>query len=529
MTSFLRNKTVLLGTLICCVTLLAYQGILHNRFIGYDDLEYLIVNNHVSAGITWDGFLWALTATYDGNWFPLTWLSHMADMSLFGANPVGHHLVGLSLHICNTLLLFRILIRATGSVRRSAVVAALFALHPLHVESVVWAAERKDLLSTLFFMLTISAYLGYVSRRSVHRYLGVMALYACGLASKPMLVSLPLILLLLDFWPLRRMGSEQKPPLSLMVEKLPLMILSAASCILTFIVQKNGGAVNDLTRSSVGENIIHALVNYVGYLSKTFLPTDLAIIYPYVPTLSAWHLTGAVTLLLVITTLAIRKRRTHPYGIVGWSWFLITMLPVIGLVRVGAHSIADRYTYIPLIGIFIALVWTIAGQLGQSKRGDAVALLLVVLIVTPLSLLTARQTGYWRDSFTLFEHTLKVTDDNWLAHNNLAAEFMDHQQYRQALYHVRESLRINPEYSDAYLNLGKIYMCLGNATLAVQAYRDALAHNRSNPEACYKMALFYFESGNIQSALELQRIVERIDRTRGDALKKILDFKPAAH
>jgi cytochrome c-type biogenesis protein CcmH/NrfG len=528
-----RNKSLCAGALICMATVLAYGNVIHNDFVSYDDVRYLFENNHVRSGLSVDGILWALTATYDGNWFPLTWISHMADMSMFGPSPLGHHLVSLGLHILNSLLLMWILVRTTGYLWRGAIVAALFALHPLHVESVVWAAERKDVLSTLLFMLTIAAYTRYVADRTVFRYLSVVVLYACGLAAKPMLVSLPCVLLLLDFWPLGRWmpgkipdtGSSAQSFPKLVGEKIPLAVLAAASCLITIIVQSRGGAMNEPGTDSLAVNAAHAVVNYSTYLYKAVWPADLAVLYPYVASVSVWKVTGSVALLSFITVMALRQWQKRPYCAVGWFWFLITMLPVIGLVRVGLHSTADRYTYIPITGLFIIAVWATADLLVRYRRGAVTAALLVFPLFSILGIATWKQTAHWKNASTLFEQALRVTSDNWVAHNSIASEMIKQGMYRQALRHVQEAIRINPSYTDAYMNLGGALSGLDDLRGAIDAYKEALLH-QPQPQfvanAYYMLSMAYSYAGNMKQALETCEILRQLDPASADVLEKNL-------
>ncbi len=492
------KTNILVSIFIVFATFLAYWHILHNGFVGYDDVTYLMENDHVRAGLSVGGVIWAFSSSYDANWIPLTWLSHMADMSMFGPDPLGHHLVNLLLHIANVLLLHRLLTGMTGAVWRSAAVALLFALHPLHVESVAWAAERKDVLSTLFFMLTITAYLRYVAKRTVLRYLSVVVLYACGLLAKPMVVSLPFVLLLLDTWPLRRLAFAKTGQNNavwmgtpaLWLEKLPLVILAAVSCVVTFIVQRTGGAVNDTVNSPFSENAAHAACNYVTYLCKTLL--------------------------------AIWQWDRKPYLAVGWFWYLITMVPVIGLVRIGIHSIADRYTYIPLIGIFIMAVWELAHFLELKRHGKVIAALLTIVLFPTLGAATYKQAGYWHDSISLFEHTLNVTMDNWVIHNNLAAEMIKYGMNRKALWHVNEAIRIKPDYATAYQNLGALLSSLNDEAGAIRAYRSALEHNPKFTEAYYQLSLTYFQAGDHTAAFETCEALARLDPALALSLKKYL-------
>ncbi|MBL7207805.1 MAG: glycosyltransferase family 39 protein, partial [Desulfobacterales bacterium] len=390
--------------LFLALTVLAvYWQVGNHEFVNYDDKDYITENQHVQAGLTLKSIAWAFTSTHAGNWHPLTWLSHMLDCQIYGLNPCGHHFTSVFFHILNSILLFLVFKRMTGAFWKSAFVAALFALHPLHVESVAWAAERKDVLSAFFWMLTMGSYIRYVERPGTNRYLLVLLFFALGLMAKPMLITLPFVLLLLDYWPLGRFHvrkpeaaqpSEEKPQkdtkskkrksrkrlaknavqakkttgsdyqwslaLSLLWEKIPLFVLAAASSVVTFFVQQSGGAVRSLDALPLFVRISNALVSYISYIVKMILPHNMAILYPHPKDFSIWQVAGACLLLACISFIAIRSMKRYPYFAVGWLWYLGTLVPVIGLVQVGLQSMADRYTYIPLTGIFIIIAWGIS-------------------------------------------------------------------------------------------------------------------------------------------------------------------------
>ncbi len=523
-----KSKIILAGVIISLSTLIAYWNVQYNNLICYDDVKYLIENEHVKNGLSLDSIKWALTATYDNNWFPLTWLSHMLDTTLFGSNPLGHHLENLFLHIANALLLMLILIRLTGRIWRSTAVSLLFALHPLHVESVAWAAERKDVLSTLFFFLTIRSYIAYAERRAGYPYLAAIFLYLCGLASKPMLVSLPFVLLLLDFWPLRRISfdlpagikadSHRLP--ALLREKIPFVLLSIASCVTTYIVHGNGEATTEAAVPSVIENSLHALVNYTTYLRKIFWPDDLGALYPYVHELPIWIMAGAAALLLGLSLLAALAWRRMPYVTTGWFWFLITIAPVAGFVRIGAHSTADRYTYIPSIGIFIIAVWFLSDILSARRHGKIIAVMISIAVMVSLAAATWKQTVYWRDSITLFEHDLDVTRNNWIAQGNLGAELLRNNRIRQALWHLQEAVRINPDSYTAYFNIGLILKRQGDLLGSINAFRTAIKLNPNCINAYFEAGKACYEIGNKSSAYEIHSALKKVDHDMAGALKK---------
>lgn len=522
------SKTILAGVFISLSTLTAYWNIQNNNLIGYDDYKYLIDNEHVRSGLSLDSIKWALTATYDANWFPLTWLSHMLDMTLFGSNHLGHHLENLFLHITNALLLMCILIRLTGHVWRSTAVALLFALHPVHVESVVWAAERKDVLSTLFFLLTIRFYIVYATSRTNGPYWTAIFLYICGLASKPMLVSLPFVLLLLDFWPLRRSSIDLQTGIkhvssglpALLREKVPFALLSIASCVTTFVVQRNGEAANNSHALPLIENSLHALFNYMTYLRMTFWPADLGVLYPYVHDLPVWMMAGAGGMILGFSLLAVSAGRRMPYILTGWFWFLITTVPVAGFIRIGVHSVADRYTYIPSIGIYIVVVWSLSDLLSGRRYGKVIAGLISVAVMVPLAAATWKQTTYWKDSATLFEHNLDVTTDNWVAHGNLAAELLKYNRPRQAIWHLQEAVRINPDSYVALYNLGVVLNRVGNKRGAIDAFRNAIRLNPASATAYFEAGRICYETGDKISAHKIHASLTKLDQDMADSLNK---------
>jgi Flp pilus assembly protein TadD len=448
-------------------------------------------NPRVLAGLTRDGIRWAFTSREVANWHPLTWLSHMADVEWFGTDAGAHHLVNLAFHGANAILLFLVLCRMTRMPWRSGIVAALFAVHPLHVESVAWVAERKDVLSTFFWLLTMGAYARYAERPGLLRYLPVPLLLALGLMSKAMLVTLPFVLLLLDGWPLRRFapagggppGGTGCPPAGirrLLAEKAPLLLLSAACSAIAYSAQQASGTVTSLERFPPGTRIANALISYVSYAGKAFWPEPLSVFYPHPGAgIPGWHVAAAAAALAGASALAAWQCRRRPYLAVGWFWYLGTLVPVIGLVQVGFQAMADRYTYVPLIGLSIAGVWG-AADIGEALRiprralGAAAAAALLAFSVA-----AHRQAGYWRDSVTLFRHAVEVTRGNWLAHENLGLALGLRGRTVEALGHFRESIRLNPAYDKSFYNCGIALMILGRDAEAVACLREAV---RIRPE-----------------------------------------------
>ena len=420
-----RNPIVCL--LLAVLTLALYNPVNRHPFANYDDDRYVVNNPHVRQGLTADTFTWALTATEQANWHPLTWMSHALDCSLFRLNPAGHHFTSILLHVVNVILLFLLLMWATERLGPSLFVAALFALHPINVESVAWVAERKNVLCMMFFFLTLWAYGWYARKPDWKRYLAVAALFAAGLASKPMVITLPFVLLLLDYWPLARVrganaaASEPLPafPWSrLALEKLPLLALSAASAVITMRAQQAGGAVRTTAEVSFGARIATAIWAYAMYLWKMVWPARLAPLYPHPgDSLAAWQVVVAAAVLIAISV-AVLRLRTRRYLLVGWLWFLGTLVPVIGLVQVGEAAMADRYAYIPLIGIFVMIAFGAADWAEQKKFGRWAAVPAAAILFA-LALATHRQIGYWQSNYDLWSHTLAVTENNFVAENNL--------------------------------------------------------------------------------------------------------------
>ena len=455
-----KRRATIICLLLAAVTLAIYWPATGFDFINYDDPDYVTYNPIVEHGITRDGIGWAFTTGHASNWHPLTWISHMADCAMYGPRSGGHHFTNVLLHTANAVVLFLVLLQLTGAQWRSALVAALFAWHPLHVESVAWVSERKDVLSTLFSLLTISAYARFAdesrkqSSNSKLYYILALICFVLGLLSKPMVVTLPFVLLLLDFWPLNRIGnvaSTIRNP-KLVIEKLPFFALAALDCVATMWAQNGGRSVVSSATLPVYERIANALVSYILYLWKMLWPVDLALPYPYSHRWSFLAAAGAGLLLLMITGFVLLRARSQPWLMVGWLWFLGTLVPVIGFVQVGIQFMADRYSYVPLIGIFIMMAWTIPGAWARWPRpglvfGAAAGGVLMFLIAG-----TETQLQYWRNSVTLFGHTVAVTHDNILAEYNLAEALARQGDDEQAIVHYQRALAIKPNPVEAQYN-----------------------------------------------------------------------------
>jgi len=417
-----KKKFYWMVFILVLTTLAAYGPLPWNKFVIYDDPAYITENIHIHDGLTYRGIVWAFTSTYEANWHPLTWLSHMLDVQLYGLNPAGHHITSLLLHLGNTVLLFATLRRMTGALWRSGLVALLFAIHPLHVESVAWGSERKDLLCALFWLVTLQAYLFYVQKPGWKRYLLLMISFTLGLMTKPMLVTLPCALLLLDYWPLHRKSGLK----ALIGEKVPLLLLSAGSSMITYRAQIDwNGTAQLLNQQTVTNNVSNALQAYVGYLAKTLWPAKLAVLYMFDETgLTPLRTGGAALILLAVTLLVLVKVRRFPYMAVGWFWYMGTLVPVIGIVKVGYQSMADRYTYLPHIGLFIIVSWGLADLVRDNAVARRITAGVTIIVAGILGSLTFQQVNRWQNTITLMEHTVAVTENNWLAYNNLAAAYI---------------------------------------------------------------------------------------------------------
>ncbi len=516
------RKNLLISLLLAVFTFILYSPVRGFSFVNYDDDGYVTENTHVQAGLTGDTIVWALTSTEHDNWHPLTWLSHALDYDLFGLSPGAMHLTNVLLHALNVVLLFLLLQRATGFTGRSLLVAALFAAHPMNVESVTWIAERKNVLSTFFLLLTIGVYGWYAHKPTVKRYLAVAGLFALALMSKPMVVTLPCALLLLDFWPLNRVEGwskippppeEQIPQLSfsrLALEKLPLLALSAGDALLTMLAQRKGGAIHLFLPFGVRlENAVYA---YAMYIWKAFWPAHLAVFYPHPGrSLTALQLSLAALFLIAVSALVWRERSRRSL-VIGWFWYLGTLVPVIGLVQVGDQAMADRYAYVPLLGIFLMVVWGLADladslRISSRPRQAASALGLLILIV-----LSWRQIGYWRSNQALWAHTVAATGDNVYAEVNLGATFLQAGRPDLALPHFQNAARINPQDAGTHLNMGATYASVGRNLEAIEQYQVAIPFIRDPKilaQAYQAIGTLYARLGNYPPAREnYQRALE---------------------
>ncbi|MHB8895172.1 MAG: tetratricopeptide repeat protein [Candidatus Geothermincolia bacterium] len=463
--------------------------------------------------MTWQGANWAFRSFYASNWHPLTWLSHMLDIQIFGLKAGGHHLTSILLHVVDAILLLVVFRRMTGALWPSFALATLFAIHPLHVESVAWVAERKDVLSTFFWLLTILAYLSYTARRGARRYILVLVTFAIGLTAKPMLVTLPLVLLLLDYWPLGRfLGVRVSggPGAWLIAEKIPLLLLSTASAVITLTAQSSGGGLVGLSSQNLVASFANAIVSCAVYLLKTVWPTGLAVYYPLEVSIPWWRVAGAALGVAAISLLTIAGWRKRPYLVVGWIWYLVTLLPVLGIVQVGWQARADRYTYVPLLGVFIMLVWGTA-EVSARLRVPKVLLVALALAATfALSAVTWLQIGYWRTSITLFERALQVTEANWFAHSNLGVTLIRQRKYQEAARELNASRKISPEFKDNYYNLGIVYGAIGLPAEAVESFKEAVRLDSDYVSAHQGLLMMYERLGNRDLALQERRILQEL-------------------
>jgi Tfp pilus assembly protein PilF len=513
---------VLISLSLFALAFLVFFPVARNEFINYDDTVYVTENPHVQTGPTWANLQWALTSGHAGNWHPLTWLSHMIDCRLYGPKPFGHHLTSVVIHALNTMLLFLALQRMTGAIGRSLAVAVFFGVHPLRVESVAWVAERKDVLSGLFFMLMLLAYAQYVQQSTVHRlksaffYSLTLAAFALGLMSKPMLVTTPFILVLLDRWPLNRASSSlfQIPAVpqrelfnnigsstrvQLLLEKIPFFLLAAASSVVTFVAQERGKAV--VTVLPFIARVENASVSYSRYIGKLLWPVNLAVHYPYVNSWPLAIILGCAVALAAISFFAVSLSQRHPYLFTGWFWYLGMLVPVIGLVQVGTQSMADRYTYLPVIGILLMIVWGMH-ELTGGKRNWEVALSTVgIIAAVECTALTSRQIGRWKDSETLFQHALAVTSENAVALDNYGRALGEKGRLDEAMKQYYAALRLNTNDAFACNGLGVLLMKKYDYEAASEHLRKALTLDPQNAIAHYNLGIIAARTGSLDDAI----------------------------
>ena len=511
-----KKYTYLIVILLIVVSFIAYSRVLGNDFVSFDDNRYIIENNHIKSGVNPESIKWAFTAVVFSNWHPLTWLSHMLDWSLFKDYAGGHHLISLLFHIGAALLLFFCLNRMTSDLWSSAFVAALFALHPLRVESVAWAAERKDVLSMFFGLAALYAYALYVENYHFFKYFLCLILFALSLMAKPMLVTLPFVLLLLDYWPLKRWPREISVPFRnrshlvgrLIWEKTPFIFLAIVSSIVTIWAQNKGGSVASMEYFPFSSRFDNAIISYVSYLGKIFSPVNLAVFYPYEHSLPIWQILVSCFTLIGITIVVIIAFKKLPFLFVGWFWYLGTFIPVIGLVQVGEQAMADRYTYLPSIGIAIMMVWSVPLLFPREEMRKKILFPAGIAYLTILAILTWQQCGYWKNNIILFSNALQVTKNNYLAHNNLASSLLEKGKIEEAIHHYNESICVMPAHilnSKGYFiynNRGNAYAALGQHQQAIEDYNKAILLKPDFADAYHNRGNVYNNIGRHQQAIE---------------------------
>ncbi len=507
LTVFRNHQKGIAGLFLIMATLIVYAPVKDYQFIDLDDDVYVTHNPRVQDGLTWGNIVWALGTLEAGFWHPLTWWSHMLDCELFGLDPGGHHLTSLFLHTINAFLLFWLLQQATGAVWRSFLVGALFALHPLNVESVAWVAERKNVLSTLFWLLTIWAYVRYVKKPGWKRYLQVISLFVLGLMAKPMLVTLPCVLLLLDYWPLGRLGSSwselRQKYSKLLLEKVPLLSLAVASGLLAIQAQQELGALPSLQQFSFGVRLANAVTANMSYLSKMVWPTDLAVFYPHPQTsLSVGQIVLAILVVGTISLLVWFGTPSFPYLFVGWLWYLGTLSPVSGLIQVGQHAMADRYMYVPLIGLFILVVWGFTQWLDRWRVRKELWIGASACLLIGLSLSARSQLAHWQNSITLFEHTIRSTDNNDLIHNNLGTALWERGENMKAIEQFSAALEIKPDSPQVLYNMGLALKTDGRLDAATRYFSKALEINPKLAGALNNLGIILLAQGRLEEAIQ---------------------------
>ena len=509
-----QKQKLLIYIILTIVTLAVFLQVNQYDFV-FDDIIYVTENSHIKSGITLEGLGWAFSTAYADLWHPLVWLSFMFDYQLYGLNPGGYHFTNLILHILSTLLLFWFFNRMTGMIWRSAFVAAIFALHPLHVESVAWIAERKDVLSAFFWMLTLCIYVYYTEKPVIKRYLLVLFSFVLALMSKPMVITLPLIMILLDYWPLKRFGSKNiesnlteivsgKGPLWPLWEKIPFLILSISLVVITLYTPNNSNNP-DITQFPLSSRLANAPVSFVTYLEKTFWPHDMAVFYPFSDQLFILQVFGATLLIIVISAAVIIMARRLPYLFVGWLWYAITIAPVLGIIQISLttpYSMADRYHYLPSIGIAVMLAWGIPSLIKNKNVHIKILFPVTIAFFTILSVFAWQQCHYWKNGTTLFSQALRVTKINPVMHNNLGLTLFNEGKTDEAIYHYNEAIRIKTNYVDAYYNRGIANFQLVRYQLAIEDFNQAIRLNHSFAKAYNNRGAAYFNLGQNSRAVE---------------------------
>jgi len=499
-----NEKKNIIGLFFMAAILALYFQVTTHDFINYDDNIYITQNENIKGGFTSKSVAWAFRTTHAANWHPMTWLSHMLDIQLFGLNPTGHHLTNIFFHIANVVLLFTILNRMTGAIWQSAFVAALFAFHPLNVESVAWVAERKNLISTFFWLLTIWAYIGYSKNPDISRYLLAILFFILGLMSKPMLVTLPFVFLMFDFWPLKRMSSKLS---HIILEKIPFLIFAIASCVITFFAQKSGGALHSIEGLPFSARITNALFSYIDYLGKTFWPKNLAVFYPHPgENISIWLGILSALILMGISIISLKLIRKAPYLAIGWFWYLGTLVPVIGIVQVGSQAMADRYTYVPLIGIFIIIAWGAPDLIKTNPLRKIIFSISIIVTISMLICVTWVQISYWKNNFNLLMHSLEVIDKTnprtSYIYYNLANALVKQKNINEAISYYVNAIKLKPNEPVMYNNLGIAFSLTGDFREATKHFQKAIKLDPNYTRAYYNLGNVFGKQGKYKTAIK---------------------------
>jgi len=533
------SSGIFIYTFLCVSILSVYWQVRAFDFISFDDYMYVRDNPIVRQGLTLEGIKWAATTMYAGNWHPLTWLSHMIDIEIFGLNSGMYHIMNVFIHMANTLLLFYCLRRMTGSIWKSAVVASIFGLHPLHVESVAWISERKDVLSTFFWMITMLCYTRYIERHTAMSYIAVAVSYLLGLMAKPMLVTLPFVLLLLDFWPLKRpelimsdgkgvsaakdmtQGIRWSGMLKLIREKIPLLLIAGVASVTTIFAQKGSGAISNLEIIPLHIRLQNAIISYIIYIENIVWPSHLAVFYPFPKMIALPRVIISAAILIALTLLFVVNISRFPYLIVGWLWYIGTLVPVIGVIQVGSQSMADRYTYVPLIGISVMIAWGLPQLIGKWRSGRYILSGILCLIIPLLIWSAWVNAGYWKDNVTLFSHAIDVTRDNYLAHNSLGVALCDRGDFDAGINHYIEALRIYPEHIQALNNLGATLVKEREYGKSIEHFKKAIQLDPYFVNAHYNLGVALYSLGKVDEAIKEYQEVLQLNPQHSGAFQNI--------
>ena len=513
--------------LLAGIVIALFWQVQHYDFIFYDDNLYVTENSHVQKGLNPENLAWAFTATDEGFWHPLTWLSLMLDYQIYRLNAGGYHWTNVLLHLVNTVLLFLVFSRMTHAPWKSALIAALFAVHPLHVESVAWVSQRKDVLSAVFWFLTMLAYVRYAEKPGRVRYCMVVVLYVLGLMSKPMVVTLPVILLLMDYWPLKRFPAHlyrsvdatnfaENSTLKLIAEKVPLLFLAAVVTVLTIYTEGKVGALKSIEMFPLDVRVANAVVSYGVYIWKSFWPVNLAIVYPHLGMPPCWQIVSSGLSLLLMTFFVFYNIKRYPFLAIGWLWYILTLAPVIGLIQIGSHALADRYTYIPLIGLSVIMVWGSSHMLRGFSYGRRLFFMSWGIALSLLAVSTWLQIQYWRDNVLLLQHTLRVTERNYIIANNLGVALFQQGKLDEAAACFEKTLRIKPDYADALNNMGLVAAFRGKADKAEYYYLKTLSVKPDNEKVHNNLANLLADQGKLKEAVYHYREALKINPNDAD-------------